>query len=171
MRGAGGITAELSRKSHEPLVSPSANNRRGGPSRGRKHVTMFTRPAHAAEAAPPGSLRAPAADDAPVKRPPAWALSNWPVGYKVVAIVLVPLGLARGLAALRVKDAMANSGDLRLAATRADVLPAITKYMSALDVALLASSTGRDEEGAKKNYEARKGELQARLAHPDWAPG
>ncbi len=65
---------------------------------------------------------------------------------------------------------MANSSGLRLAAARADVLPAITKYMSALDVALLASSTGRDVEGAKKNYEARKHELQTRLADTDVTP-
>ena len=65
---------------------------------------------------------------------------------------------------------MANAGGLRLAAARADVVPAITKYMSALDVALLANSTGRDVEGAKKNYEARKYELQQRLANTDVTP-
>jgi signal transduction histidine kinase len=131
---------------------------------------MFARPAHAAEAALPESPQVPAAGDAPAKRPPAWSLSNWPVGYKVLAIVLVPLVLATAFGALRVKNAMANSGDLRLAAARADVLSPITKYMSALDVALLASSTGRDEEGAKKNYEARKYELQTRLADTDVTP-
>lgn len=36
--------------------------------------------------------------------------------------------------------------------------------MSALDVALLASSTGHDVEGVKKNCEARKYELQTWLA-------
>ena len=50
------------------------------------------------------------------------------------------------------------------------MVPAITKYMSALDVALLATSTGGDVEGAKKNYEARKHELEARLAGTDVAP-
>ena len=50
------------------------------------------------------------------------------------------------------------------------MVPAITKYMSALDVALLGTSTGGDVEGAKKNYEARKHELQARLAGTDVAP-
>ena len=50
------------------------------------------------------------------------------------------------------------------------MIPAITKYMSSLDVALLASSTGRDVEGAKKNYEARKYELQTRLADTDVIP-
>ena len=41
--------------------------------------------------------------------------------------------------------------------------------MSALDVALLASSAGGDVEGAKKNYDARKHELQARLTETDVA--
>jgi signal transduction histidine kinase len=41
--------------------------------------------------------------------------------------------------------------------------------MSALDVALLASSTGGDVEGVKKNYDARKHELQARLTETNVA--
>ncbi|HWT48696.1 MAG TPA: sensor histidine kinase, partial [Mycobacterium sp.] len=131
---------------------------------------MFTRPANPVEAAAPESAEIPAAEVAPAKRPPYWSLSNWPVRYKVLAIVLVPLVLATVFGGLRVKDAMANSGGLKLAAARADVLPAITKYMSASDVALLASSTGRDVEGAKKNYEARKYELQTRLADTDVTP-
>jgi signal transduction histidine kinase len=131
---------------------------------------MFARPADSVEAVPPEFTDAPAGRAAPVKRPPAWSLTNWPVRWKVLAIVLVPLVLATVFGALRVNGAMANSGDLRLAAARADVLPAITKYMSALDVALLASSTNRDAEGAKKNFEARKGELAARLADTDVTP-
>jgi signal transduction histidine kinase len=84
--------------------------------------------------------------------------------------VLVPLVLATIFGGLRVEGAMASASSLRLAAARADVIPAITKYMSALDVALLASSTGRDVEGARKNYEARKYELQTRLADTDVIP-
>jgi len=131
---------------------------------------MFTRPANPVEAAPPKSTPAPAADAARAKRPRTWSPSNWPVRYKVLAIVLVPLVLATAFGALRVKDAMAKSGELRLAAARADLLPAITKYMSALDVALLAGSAGRDVDGAKQNYEARKYELQSRLADTDVTP-
>jgi len=131
---------------------------------------MFARPAHAAEAATPGFDEAPAAGASPAKRPPTWSLSNWPVRYKVLAIVLVPLVLATAFGGLRIKDAMASADGLKLAAARADVLPAITKYMSALDVALLADSTGRDVDGAKKNYEARKHELQQRLADTDVTP-
>ncbi|EUA92189.1 HAMP domain protein [Mycobacterium ulcerans str. Harvey] len=87
------------------------------------------------------------------------------MGWKVVAIAVVPLLLAMVLGGLRIHGGMANSSGLRLADARADVIPAITKYMSALDVALLASSTGRDVEGPKKNFAARKNELQTRLAN------
>ena len=131
---------------------------------------MFARPGNAAEAEPVESAPVRTAETAPAKRPPSWSPSNWPVRWKVLAIVLVPLILATVFGGLRVNSALANSSGLRLAAARADVLPAITKYMSALDVALLASSTNRDVEGAKKNFEARKGELQARLADTDVTP-
>lgn len=130
-------------------------------------MTMFNRPAPPAEAAPPEIATVAAAS---AKRPPAWSPSNWPVRWKVLAIVLVPLILAGLFGGLRVKDALASSSGLRLAAARADMLPALTKYMSALDVALLAGSTGRDVVGASKNYDARKGELQTRLEDTDVTP-
>ncbi|MGD1240814.1 ATP-binding protein [Mycobacterium seoulense] len=131
---------------------------------------MFARPANPAEAAAPDTAQPSGAVAAPGKRPPAWSLSNWPVGWKVLAIVLVPLLLATVFGALRIEGAMANSSGLRLAAARADVVPVITKYMSALDVALVAGSTGRDVEGAKKNFEARKYELDTRLRDTDVSP-
>lgn len=124
---------------------------------------MFSRPTSPAEADVVEPAPNSGAQAAPAKRPPTWSLSNWPVRWKVLAIVLVPLLLATVFGALRIHGAMANAAGLRLAATRADVVPVITKYMSALDVALVASSTGRDLEGAKKNYEARRYELQTRL--------
>jgi signal transduction histidine kinase len=133
-------------------------------------VTVFARPADSVEAVPLESTGVPADIPAPVKRPPAWSLTNWPVRWKVFAILLVPLVLATVFGALRVNDAMANSSGLRLAAARADLLPAITKYMSALDVALLSSSTNRDVEGAKQNFEARRGELAERLADTNVTP-
>lgn len=130
-------------------------------------MTMFTRPTNPAEAEVAQPAPVGGADATPAKRPPSWSLTNWPVGWKVLAIVLVPLTLATVFGVLRINAAMANAAGLRLAATRADVVPVITKYMSALDVALLAGSTGRDVDGAKKNYEARKGELQSRLDDTD----
>ncbi|CAM4463939.1 sensory histidine kinase CreC [Mycobacterium basiliense] len=133
-------------------------------------MTMFTRPTTPVGAVPPGEPTAPGAHPAAPKRPPAWSPSNWPVVWKVVAIALVPLLLAAVLGGLRVRGELVNSSSLRLADARADVIAAVTKYMSALDVALLASSTGRDVEGAKKNFAARKYELQTRLANTDVIP-
>src|ERR1700689_2359189 len=104
------------------------------------------------------------------KRTPPWSLRNWPVRWKVVAIVALPLVLAMVFGGLRIAGAVSDAHRLRLAADRAEMVPAITKYMSALDVALLASSTGGDADGAKKNYDARKHELEARLAGTDIAP-
>jgi signal transduction histidine kinase len=109
------------------------------------------------------------AESSTVKRPTSWSLRNWPVRWKVVAIVVVPLVLAMVFGGFRIAGALTDVHGLRLAADRAEVVPAITKYMSALDVALLATSTGGDVEGVKKNYDARKHELQARLAETDVA--
>ncbi|PIB76445.1 ATP-binding protein [Mycobacterium celatum] len=128
---------------------------------------MFARPTRAVSPAIDETPEAPAA---PAKRPPTWSLRNWPVRWKVVAIVAVPLILAMVFGGLRIYGALNEASQLRLAADRAEVVPAITKYMSALDVALLSASNGGDVEGAKKNYEARKYELQSRLADTDVAP-
>src|ERR1700733_2396445 len=100
---------------------------------------------------------------ASAKRPASWSLRNWPVRWKGVAIVAGPFVPAMVFGILRISGEFTDAHDLRLAADRAEVVPAITKYMSALDVALLASSAGGDVGGAKKNYDARKFELQARL--------
>jgi signal transduction histidine kinase len=130
-------------------------------------VTVFARPTRAVS---PATEDTPESHDAePAKRPPSWSLRNWPVRWKVVAIVVVPLVLAMVFGGLRIYGALTDARNLRLAADRAEVVPAITKYMSALDVALLTNSAGGDVEGAKKNYEARKYELQARLADTDVA--
>src|ERR1700744_1236304 len=110
------------------------------------------------------------AESGSTKRPPTWSLRNWPVRWKVVAIVALPLVLAMVFGGLRIASAVSDAHRLRLAADRAEMVPAITKYMSALDVALLASSTGGDADGAKKNYDARKHELEARLAGTDVGP-
>ncbi|MDT5227537.1 MAG: hypothetical protein QOH94_1330, partial [Mycobacterium sp.] len=78
--------------------------------------------------------------------------------------------LAMVFGGFRVAGALDDAHRLRLAADRAEMVPAITKYMSALDVALLAISTGGDADGAKKNYDARKSELESRLHGTDVAP-
>ena len=121
---------------------------------------MFTRPAHPAAAAPPDSTEVPAAEAAPAETAADLVAAQLAGPLEGPGDCAVPLVLATAFGGLRITGAMANSNGLRLAATRADVIPAITKYMSALDVALLASSTRRDVEGAKKNFEARTYELQ-----------
>jgi signal transduction histidine kinase len=128
---------------------------------------MFARPTRAVPPATDDTAESHYAE--PAKRPSSWSLRNWPVRWKVLAIVVVPLVLAMVFGGLRIYGALTDARNLRLAADRAEVVPAITKYMSALDVALLTNSTGGDVEGAKKNYEARKYELQARLADTDVA--
>ena len=131
---------------------------------------MFARAARAISPAKTPIADNQSAESGSTKRPPTWSLRNWPVRWKVVAIVAVPLALAMVFGGLRIADAVSDAHRLRLAADRAEMVPAITKYMSALDVALLASSTGGDADGAKKNYEARKHELEARLAGTHVAP-
>ena len=102
-------------------------------------------------------------------------MRNWPVRWKVVAIVALPLVLAMVFGGFRIAAALDDAHRLRLAADRTEMVPAITKYMSALDVALLAGSSGGDAAGAKKNYDARKSELEARLhgtnVEPDVSAG
>ena len=100
---------------------------------------------------------------APVKRPPRWSVSNWPVRWKVFAIVLVPLLLAGTFGGLRVYSGWTGAADLRLAADRAELVPAIEDYMATLDGALLANSTGGDAQAALSAFDASKQTLQTRL--------
>jgi signal transduction histidine kinase len=132
-------------------------------------VTLFARATRAILPAKSRTAGRNGAESSSAKRPASWSLRNWPVRWKVVAIVVVPLVLAMLFGGIRISSALTDARNLRLAADRAEVVPAITKYMSALDVALLASSTGGDVEGVKKNYDARKHELQARLAETNVA--
>jgi signal transduction histidine kinase len=125
---------------------------------------MFARATRADVPGKSGAVDNNSAESASTKRPASWSLRNWPVRWKVVAITAVPLVLAMVFGGFRIAGGLTDAHDLRLAADRAEVVPAITKYMSALDVALLASSTGGDVGGAKKNFDARKHELEARLA-------
>jgi signal transduction histidine kinase len=130
---------------------------------------MFARATRAVVPGKSGVADNNSAESASSKRPASWSLRNWPVRWKVVAIAAVPMTLAIVFGGLRIAGALTDAHDLRLAADRAEVVPAINNYMSALDVALLASSTGGDVNGAKKNYDARKHELEARLAETDVA--
>jgi len=100
---------------------------------------------------------------APVKRPSRWSVSNWPVRWKVFAIVLVPLLLAGTFGGLGIYSGWTGAADLRLAADRAEMVPAIEDYMATLDAALLANSTGGDAQTALSAFDASKQTLQSRL--------
>nr|WP_234825722.1 ATP-binding protein [Mycolicibacter senuensis] len=106
---------------------------------------------------------------AAVKRPSRWSVRNWPVRWKVLAIALLPMLLAGVFGGLRISGALSEANRLRLVADRAEMIPAITNYMSALGDALVAASSDGDAEGARKNFENRMYELQSRLSHTDVA--
>src|SRR5687768_9791277 len=118
-------------------------------------------------------------DDAPVdfkpkaapppKRPSRWSVSNWPVRWKVFAIVLVPLVLAGAFGGLRIYSSVTEASDLRRAADRTEMVPAIVNYMAALDGAMLASSTGSDPQSALTEFDSSRQELQRRLSETDTA--
>src|SRR5512139_3748757 len=105
----------------------------------------------------------------PVKRPPRWALSNWPVRWKVFAIVVVPLILAGVLGGLRIYGSATEESELRRAADRAEMVPAIEDYMASLEGAMLAGSTGGDTQAALTKFDASRAELQRRLDATDVA--
>src|SRR5829696_2554250 len=106
----------------------------------------------------------------PAKRPSRWSVSNWPVRWKVFAIVLVPLVLAGTFGGLRIYSSATEAADLRRAADRAEMVPAIESYMASLDGAMLASSTAGDTQAALTTFDSSKQELQRRLADTDIAP-
>ncbi|WP_102142241.1 ATP-binding protein [Mycobacterium hubeiense] len=106
----------------------------------------------------------------PAKRPSRWALSNWPVRWKVLAIVLVPLLLAGTFGGLRIYGSATEAADLRRAADRAEMVPAIEGYMASLEAAMLASATGGDTQSALSNFDTSRQELQRRLDDTDVAP-
>ena len=86
------------------------------------------------------------------------------------AIVLVPLVLAGAFGGLRIYSSATQAGDLRRAADRAEMVPAIESYMASLDGAMLASSTGGDTQAALTKFDTSRQELQRRLADTDIAP-
>ena len=73
------------------------------------------------------------------KRPSRWSLKNWPVRWKVFAIVLVPLILAGAFGGLRIYSNAIEARDLQRAADRAEMVPAIVSYMNALNGAMIGS--------------------------------
>lgn len=105
-----------------------------------------------------------------VKRPPQWAPANWPVGWKVFAIVLVPLVLAATFGGLRIYSGFTEAADLRRAADRAEMVPAIESYMAALDSAVLAGSAGGGAQSALSEFDTNRVALERRLDGTDVVP-
>jgi signal transduction histidine kinase len=132
---------------------------------GRSAMTAFVEPP---QVVAPNEL--PAISPRQTKRPSRWALSNWPVGWKVFAIVLVPLLLAGAFGGMRVQSAWTDAGDLRLAADRAEMVPSIEEYTAALEGALLANSAGGDAQASLSAFDASKQNLQRQLDSTDIVP-
>jgi signal transduction histidine kinase len=106
----------------------------------------------------------------PIKRPSRWSLANWPVRWKVLAIVLVPLVVAATFGGLRIYSSATQASELRLAAERVDMLPAVDNYMASLEAAMLARSTGGDTQAALTAFDANRQQLQTQLSGTDVAP-
>ena len=103
----------------------------------------------------------------PAKRPSRWSLSNWPVRWKVFAIVLVPLVLAGTFGGLRIYASVTDASDLRRAADRAEMVPPIVNYMAALESAMVAGTEGGDTQAALTEFDSSKAELSRQLADTD----
>ncbi|MCX8562771.1 ATP-binding protein [Mycolicibacterium mucogenicum] len=106
---------------------------------------------------------------APAKRPSRFSPSNWPVAWKVFAIAFVPLVLAGTFGGMRIYSGWTDAADLRRAADRAEMVPAIENYMATFDAAMLATSTGGDAQQALSAYDESKRRLQHRLTETDVA--
>lgn len=99
-------------------------------------------------------------DTRAVKRPAPLALSNWPVRVKVLAIVAVPLLLACVFGGLRVYSSATEAAELRHAAQRADMVPAVVDYMAALEAAMVTATEGGDTRQALTVFESRRTALE-----------
>ena len=92
------------------------------------------------------------------KRPSRWSLKNWPVRWKVFAIVLVPLILAGAFGGLRIYSNVIEARDLQRAADRAEMVPAVVSYMNALNGAMSASADGGDVAAAIAAFDSSRAE-------------
>jgi signal transduction histidine kinase len=129
-------------------------------------MTMFaqpTLPEHSAtEAEQPKAASA--------MRPSRWSPSNWSVRWKVFAIVLIPTALAVAFGGMRIYNSVHQASELRLAANRAHMVQPIEKYMSSLDDALLANSTGTGVPSARSAFDQSRSALQQQMANTNVDP-
>lgn len=103
----------------------------------------------------------------PAKRPSRMALPNWPVRWKVLAIVAVPLVLACVFGGFRIQAATSDAVELRRAADRAAMVPAVVDYMAALEDTMVAATEGGDAQTALAGFDSRKAALQQQLTGTD----
>ncbi|MCV7267285.1 sensor histidine kinase [Mycolicibacterium doricum] len=103
----------------------------------------------------------------PPKRPSWWSPANWPVRWKVLAIVLVPLILAGVLGGSRIAGNLQQAGELRLAAERAQLIPDINDYMAAMENVVVAATGGRETQSVLAGYDAAKAALGQQLTDAD----
>jgi signal transduction histidine kinase len=85
------------------------------------------------------------------------------VRWKVTAIAVIPLLLAAVFGGLRIHDSTVEARDLGVAADRAELVPAISDYMAALQNALVATASGRDTAAADSEFETRSDDLQQQV--------
>src|SRR6478672_5688880 len=104
------------------------------------------------------------------KRPSRWSLKNWPVRWKVFAIVLVPLILAGAFGGLRIYSNATDARDLQRAADQAEMVPAVVSYMNALNGAMSASADGGDVAAAIAAFDSSRAELTRRLNNTSDVP-
>ena len=131
----------------------------------RRAVTMFTTSDGVGQSA--SGQQAP--QRVPPRRPSRWSLRNWPVRAKVFAIVAVPLVLALAFGGARLYAGINSARDLKLAADRVQIIQPIENYMSAMEGALLAYSSGGDTQSAVNGFETAKAGLQNKLNDTDVA--
>ena len=82
----------------------------------------------------------------------------------------MPLVLAAVFGGMRIYTSTVTARDLRLATDRAELIPAIESYMSALEGAVVAGTEGGDTEAALGQFDARRTELQQRLETTNVVP-
>lgn len=78
----------------------------------------------------------------------------------MLAIVVVPLVVACVFGGLRISASTSEALDLRRAADRAEMVPAIADYMAALEGAMVTATEGGDTGAALREFEAGRSELQ-----------
>ena len=98
------------------------------------------------------------------KRPSGLALSNWPIRWKVLAIVVVPLVLAGVFGSVGIYSSTTRAVELSRATERADMVPTVVDYLGALEGTMVAATEGGDTQAALTTFDSRKADLQRQLA-------